>query len=95
MLRDITIPKELISRTDLTLAEKFVAAFLSDGHSVTAVEIADALNITRVTVYRSLKKLIEGGFLLAEYSEDTRKSSYRPVGYRSLTSFDGGRHLYQ
>ena len=62
MLRDIVIPKELIARTDLTLAEKFVAAFLSDGHYVTAVEIADALNITRVTVYRSLKKLIEGGF---------------------------------
>ena len=95
MLRDIVIPKELIARTDLTLAEKFVAAYLSDGHTVSVVEISEALNVTRVTVYRSLKKLIEGGFLLAEYSEDTRKSSYRPVGYRSLTSFDGGRHLYK
>ena len=95
MLRDIVIPKELIARTDLTLAEKFVAAYSSDGHTVSAVEISEALNITRVTVYRSLKKLIEGGFLLAEYSEDTRKSSYSPVGYRSLTSFDGGRHLYR
>lgn len=86
--KDLTIHKAIMCNKELTPAEKVLAALLSTKPVWTVAQLADALQVSRVTVYRLLNTLKEKGVVTT--SETATDASERGCAY-TVSDKNGNR----
>ena len=88
MNKHLTIHKVLMCNKDLTPAEKLTAALLTTKAVWTVTQLADALQVSRVTVYRLLNTLKEKG--VVSTSDVATDASVRGCAY-TVSDKNGNR----